>query len=126
MTPMESDGLLGSLVGLPTGWDTVSQGIMRDYVERGGTLVMTGTNVPWRGAQRDATFLNEIFPGWNVVSVNDSSTCFTTTINSGNIVGTPWQGMTNNLDVSLSLIQIIIPLICFRSSFSKRVIFLLL
>jgi hypothetical protein len=74
MTDMEA--------GFPLGWDSVSQGIMKNYVALGGTLVMTGT-----GGSRDADFLNAIFPGWDVASVS----CSTTVINPTISLGTPWE-----------------------------------
>ena len=62
--------------------DATSNGIMKTFVENGGTLVMTGTY-----GTNDVTFLNGIF-GWDLSAVG----CATSNINTINTAGTPWEG----------------------------------
>jgi len=64
------------------GWDATSQGIMKAFVQNGGTLVMTGTY-----GSNDVNFLNAIF-GWNLSDAG----CTTAQIHTDNTVGTPWEG----------------------------------
>ena len=66
--------------GTLSGWNSVSQGIMKEFVENGGTLVMTGTY-----GNKDTDFLNAAF-GWDLTP----ESCTTTNRNEANTAGTPW------------------------------------
>jgi len=67
--------------GSLSGWDSRSQGIMKEFVQKGGTLVMTGTY-----GNRDTDFLNAAF-GWDLTS----EYCTYTSRNVENTAGTPWE-----------------------------------
>jgi hypothetical protein len=69
------------------GWDAASQGIVKNFVQNGGTLVMTGTN-----GLNDVNFLNAAF-GWDLSNV----ACIAAYINAENAAGTPWEGSTAEL-----------------------------
>ena len=66
--------------GTLSGWNSVSQGIMREFVQNGGTLVMTGTY-----GNKDTDFLNAAF-GWDLTP----EYCSSSYKNETNTAGTPW------------------------------------
>ncbi|PSJ36443.1 hypothetical protein C7I36_16750, partial [Zobellella taiwanensis] len=77
MTDMES-GNPGSQDFLPDSAQTT----LRNWVNDGGVIMMTGT-----GGPKDTTFLNNIF-GWDLTTQSGSSW----SLNTANAVGTPFEG----------------------------------
>ena len=84
--------------GSVTGLDSTSRGILEDFVDDGGVMLMTGTS----GAA-DATFLNDVF-GWDTSSV----TCSTANKDTTNSAGTAFangasSGQPNALELASRL-----------------------
>jgi hypothetical protein len=73
--------------GTLSGWDKTSQGILKAFVQNGGTLVMTGTY-----GTKDINFLNDAF-GWDLKD-NSCSTAYKDTTNTA---GTPWESGSDTL-----------------------------
>ena len=69
------------------GWNERSQNIIKNYVQNGGTLVMTGTY-----GNKDTSFLNAAF-GWSLTDV----WCSSVYRNAENTAGTPWESYKNQL-----------------------------
>jgi len=74
--------LMVDIEGTLAGWDATSQGILKSFVQNGGTMVMTGTY-----GTNDDNFLNDAF-GWDL----SDSPCVEVPISDMNTVGTPWEG----------------------------------
>jgi len=79
--------LMVDIEGTLAGWDATSQGILKSFVQNGGTMVMTGTY-----GTNDVNFLNDAF-GWDL----SDSPCVEVPISGVNTVGTPWEGTSPTL-----------------------------
>ena len=80
--------------GALIGWDATSQGKMKDFIQGGGVLVMTGT-----AGGKDADFLNDIFD-WDTSSVRCSSS--TAAKDDTNTAGTPFETGPATIQTTMS------------------------